>query len=97
MHGRRQFVATGANATTVFPEESSRWREGSRRIRAARPDQRGEFSIKGLPAGTYFIAAVDYVQDGQWYDPEFLGELRPRAQRPLAETESKRIDLTLQK
>jgi hypothetical protein len=82
----------------VFPEESSRWREDSRTVRAARPDQRGEFSIKGLPAGQYLIAAVDYVQDGQWYDPDFLAELRSRAQRlSLAETESKRIDLKVQK
>ena len=80
----------------VFPEETSRWREDSRTVRAARPDQRGEFSIKGLPAGKYLIAAVDYVQDGQWYDPEFLADLRPRAQRlSLAEAESKRIDLTV--
>jgi hypothetical protein len=82
----------------VFPEETSRWREGSRTIRAARPDQRGEFSIKGLPAGKYLIAAVDHVQDGQWYDPEFLADLRPRAQRlSLADAESKRIDVTLKK
>jgi hypothetical protein len=82
----------------VFPEESSRWREDSQTVRAARPDQRGEFSIKGLPAGQYLIAAVDYVQDRQWYDPEFLAELRPRAQRlSLADAESKRIDLRVQK
>lgn len=82
----------------IFPEETSRWREDSRTVRAARPDQHGEFSIKGLPAGKYLIAAVDYVQDGQWYDPEFLAELRPRAERlSLAEAESKRIDLTVKK
>jgi hypothetical protein len=82
----------------VFPEETSRWHEDSRTVRAARPDQRGEFSIKGLPAGKYLIAAVDYVQDGQWYDPEFLADLRPRAQRlSLIDAESKRIDLTVQK
>jgi hypothetical protein len=82
----------------VFPEESSRWREDSRTVRAARPDQRGEFSIKGLPAGQYLIAVVDYAHDRQWYDPDFLAELRPRAQRlSLAEAESKHIDLTVQK
>jgi hypothetical protein len=82
----------------VFPEDSSRWREGSRTIRAARPDQKGEFSIKGLPAGTYFIAAVDYAQDGEWYDPEFLSELQRRARRlSLAEAESTRVALTVQK
>jgi len=82
----------------VFPEETSRWRENSRTVRAARPDQRGEFSIKALPAGKYLIAALDYVQDGQWYDPDFLAELRSRAQPfSLGDAESKRIDLTVQK
>ena len=82
----------------VFPEETSRWREDSRTVRAARPDQRGEFSIEGLPAGKYLIAALDYVQDGQWYDPDFLAALRARAQPlSLGEAESKRNDLTVQK
>lgn len=82
----------------IFPEDASRWREESRTVRAARPDQKGEFSFKGLPVGKYLIAAVDYVQDGQWYDPEFLAELRPRAERlSLGEAESKRIDLTVRK
>jgi hypothetical protein len=82
----------------IFPEDTSRWREDSRTVRSARPDQHGEFSIKGLPAGKYLIAAVDYVQDGEWYDPEFLADLRPRAERlSLAEGESKRIDLIVKK
>jgi hypothetical protein len=82
----------------VFPEESTRWREGSRAIRSARPDQNGEFSIKGLPPGNYLIAALDYVQDGQWNDPEFLEGLKHGAERvALAESESKRVDLTLKK
>jgi hypothetical protein len=82
----------------IFPEDTSRWREDARTVRSARPDQHGEFSIKGLPAGKYLIAAVDYVQDGQWYDPEFLADLRPRADRlSLVEAESKRIDLTVKK
>ena len=82
----------------VFPEDSARWREGSRAIRSARPDQNGEFSIKGLPPGNYLVAALDYVQEGQWNDPEFLEGLKAGAERvSLAESESKRVDLTLKK
>jgi hypothetical protein len=82
----------------IFPEDQSRWREDSRTVRAARPDQHGEFSITGLPAGKYLVAAVDYVHDGQWYDPEFLADLRPRAERlSLGEAEIKRIDLIVKK
>jgi hypothetical protein len=82
----------------VFAEDAAHWREGSRLIRSARPDQNGEFSVKGLPPGEYLITALDYVQDGQWNDPEFLEGLRRRAERiTLAEAESKRVDLTLKK
>ena len=88
-----------ANGTVViFPEDASRWREDSRAIRAVRPDQHGEFSIKGLPAGKYFIAAADDVQEGQWYDPDFLAALRAGAERlSLGDAESTRIDLTVRK
>ena len=80
----------------VFAEDAAHWREGSRLIRSARPDQNGEFSVKGLPPGEYLIAALDYVQDGQWNDPEFLEGLRRRAERiTFAEAESKRVDLIL--
>ena len=59
---------------------------------------RGELGALEIGEQQYLIAAVDYVQDGQWYDPEFLADLRPRAQPlSLAEAESKRIDLTVQK
>jgi hypothetical protein len=82
----------------IFTEDVSRWRDESRTIRAISPDQHGDFTFKGLPAGKYLIAAVDYAQDGQWYDPAFLEDLRPRAQRlSLVEAESKRIDLTVKK
>jgi hypothetical protein len=38
------------------------------------------------------------VQDGQWYDPEFLADLRPLAERlSLDDAESERIDLTVKK
>ena len=82
----------------VFSEENSRWREGSRQVRSTRPDQNGEFSFKGLPPGNYLIAALDYVQENQWNDPEFLETLKERAERvSLTESENKRVDLTLKK
>ena len=88
----------GEGTVVIFPEDTSRWRDESRTIRSARPNQHGDFSIKGLPAGKYLIAAVDDVQDGQWFDPEFLAELRPRAERlTLADSESKQVDLVFKK
>lgn len=95
LNGKKQ-PADGT--VVVFPEEASRWLDDARTIRVARPNQRGEFSIKGLPAGAYLIAAVDYVQDRRWFDPEFLAELRSRARKlAVTEEEATRIELTLQK
>ena len=82
----------------VFAEDNATWREGSRTIRATRLDQRGLFTFKGLPAGEYFLVALDSVQEGQWYDPEFLEGLKGRARRvAIADAESKQVDLVLRK
>lgn len=96
LRDERQNPAEGT--VIVFAEDSAKWREGSRTIRATRLDQRGLFTFKGLPAGDYFLAALDSVQEGQWYDPEFLEELKGRARRvAIADAESKQVDLVLRK
>jgi hypothetical protein len=56
----------------VFPENSALWGPGSRYVRASRPDDKGRFSIPGLPPGTYRIIAPAAVQAGEWEDPAFL-------------------------
>jgi hypothetical protein len=67
-------------------------------VRTTRPDQAGLFSFKGLPAGEYFVAALDSVQEGQWHDPEFLEGLKPRARRiQIADAESTQVDIVLRK
>jgi len=65
----------------VFAGDASRWWEDSRWIRAVRPDQRGRYEIRGLPAGEYLAVAVSYVEDGMWNDPEYLESLRRYAQK----------------
>jgi hypothetical protein len=65
----------------VFAGDPSRWWEDSRWIRAVRPDQRGRYEIRGLPAGEYLAVAVSYVEDGMWNDPEYLESLRRYAQK----------------
>jgi hypothetical protein len=59
-----------------------------------RPDQDGRFKIRPLPAGSYYVVAVDYVEQGQWLDPEYLERLRPSATRvTIGDAEAKSIDL----
>lgn len=82
----------------VFADDSAKWREGSRTVRATRLDQRGVFTFKGLPAGDYFLVALDSVQEGQWFDPEFLEALKGRARRvAIADAETTNVNLVLRK
>ena len=63
----------------AFAADSRRWFEGSRFVKAARPDQQGLFRIKGLPPGEYSVVALDYVEEGACNEPEYLEPLRARA------------------
>jgi hypothetical protein len=72
---------TSDATVVVFPEDAALWTPASRYIKAARPNQAGEFSIRGLPAGDYFVIARDFIEEGQWEDKEFLESARFNAQR----------------
>ena len=89
--------ATAAQAfVLVFAEDEKRWGYPSRFIRAARSD-RGRFEVAGLPPNEeYRVVAVDYLEDGEEYDPDFLKRMRQRATRfTLREGEQIGLDLRL--
>jgi hypothetical protein len=65
----------------VFAGDTEKWSEDSRFVRSARPDQQGQYQIKGLPAGEYLAVAIDYVQEGMWNDPEYLESIRRYGQK----------------
>jgi hypothetical protein len=65
----------------LFPEDAARWGEDSRLVRTARPDATGGFEFRNVIPGNYLAAALEYVRDGDWTDPEFLEKLRERALR----------------
>jgi hypothetical protein len=70
----------------VFSADERAWFEGSKGIAQTRPASDGEFSIRGLPPGDYYLAAVTDVERDEWFDPIFLRELVPSAVRlPLPE------------
>lgn len=80
----------------VFPADSTKWFDNSRAVRAARPDQQGECQVKGLPPGEYLAVAVDYVEDGLWYDPDYLESLRRYAQKlTIADAQSQTVTIKL--
>ncbi len=80
----------------VFAENRALWGVASRYVRGVRPDQRGKFSVVGLPAGRYRLVACEEVADGQWEDPDFLDSLlNGSAKVELAGAASKTITLTV--
>lgn len=81
----------------VFPADDDRWTISSRFIRSTRPDTQGRYELRGLPPyGGYRVIAVQGLEDGQMYDPEFLSSARERADRlSLAEGEAKTLDVRL--
>ena len=46
---------------------------------SARPDQNGAYRLTGLPVGRYRAIAVEYLDDGEQWNPEFLRWAGPRA------------------
>ena len=97
--GATSFTATGNSAQAfvlVFADDEKRWAYPSRFIRSARSD-RGRFEVLGLPPNEeYRAVAVDYLEDGEEYDPDFLKRMRERAARfSLREGEQVAVDLRL--
>ena len=63
----------------VFPSDEKLWFPQSRYIDAARTDGNGVYRISGLPAGSYLIVAIDDVEQGEWFDPAFLEQVKGAA------------------
>jgi hypothetical protein len=60
-----------------------------------RPNASGFYRTRGLPPGSYFIAAVDDAMLTDWLDPKFLEQVSRTAERlTLGELEKKTQDLT---
>lgn len=81
----------------IFPEDSSKWGYPSRHIRSGRADQDGMFKVRALPPDEEYLAvAVDYLEDGEGGDPEFLQQMKDRATRlSIGDGETKALDLKL--
>jgi hypothetical protein len=64
----------------VFPDDETKWKYQSRYVRTTRADADGRFQIRGLPPSDRYLAvALDYLEDGEQDDPQFLDRLRSRA------------------
>ena len=80
----------------VFSTDPAVWRPQSRHIMTARPDQTGQYRVRGLPAGDYYVATVDPTEQGEWFEPAYLDEQRIDAVRvTLSEGDVKTKDFTV--
>lgn len=82
----------------VFADDPGKWGPRSRFIESARPDQKGRFTIRGLPPGRYVAIAVGYLEPGQERDPDLL-DVWHKGGTPftLSEGETYTLDLKLSK
>ena len=84
----------GGLTVIAFSSDEQYWRPSLAEIQAVRTDQSGAFMLRNLPAGDYDLAVVDDVEQGEWYDPSYLQQLRPGGKRiSLSEGEKKTQDL----
>ena len=63
----------------AFSANRDHWLPLSNRVAQVRPGTDGRFTVRGLPAGEYYLAALTDVAPGEWYDPNFLKEILPAA------------------
>ena len=72
------------------PVVAGRW------IRTARPDSNGRFETRGMRPGRYVAAAVEDLEQGRHFAPEFQEQLRRSAREfSVREGESVTVDLKL--
>jgi len=78
----------------LLPSEEKEGAAAMRFTRTVRPDQQGSYRVRGLPPGRYRVAAVESLEEGREWDPEFQGGLRD-AGRSVTLTEGQSLSLDL--
>jgi hypothetical protein len=81
----------------VFPIDPSLWRRGARRIRTASAASDGQYTIRGLPGGEYFLAVLPEVGAHRVYERALLDQLsRASIKLTIADGERTRQDLRVE-
>jgi hypothetical protein len=90
--------AATAYALLVFSTDRDRWYVGSRFFRRVGPESAGNFTVRGLPPGDYYLAPVvgsSVLSEGgdAWQDPEFLESVAIGATR-VTLTEGQKLSVS---
>ena len=80
----------------VLPAEQKEPVVAARWTRTVRPDSNGRFLTRGLRPGRYVATALETIEQGRQFAPEFQEQLRRTAREfSVREGESTTVDLTL--
>ena len=81
----------------LFAADSAKWTYPSRFVKSTRTDAQGTFRVTGLPGNERYLAvALDYLEEGQADDPQFLERVRTSAiPFSLTDGERRTIDVKL--
>jgi hypothetical protein len=85
------------STVVVFADDETKWAYPSRFVRTARADNQNAFQVTALPPNLdYRAIAVDFLEDGEEADPEFLKRMRERGTRfSLRDGERRSVELRL--
>jgi len=95
LNGRLESSGVTADYTMIlFATDSAKWRPLSRRILTSRVAGDGTYAFPNVPPGDYWLAPVDDVEPGDWFDWSFLQRIEPTAIKvTIGEGEKKTQDL----
>ena len=72
--------AVNGATVVIFPDDPSKWTNTSRFIKTARLTDGAQFSVRGLPPHSRYLAvAVDFIEPGEAQNPEFLQRAKAAA------------------
>jgi hypothetical protein len=92
--GRGQLVRD--YVVVIQPAEAKDPLMAGRLTRTARPDTNGRFETRGMRPGRYIATAIEALEQGRQFSPEFREQLRRGAREfSLREGETMALDLTL--
>jgi hypothetical protein len=81
-------------SVVIVPEDPAQWTPQSRFMAAVRPDDKGRFTVTGLPPGRFLVAALDYLGAGEERDVDLLSRIAGSA-TPVTLEEGKTATVTL--
>lgn len=95
LSGTLESAGVAADYTLIlFASDPGYWRPLSHRILTSRVAGDGTYSFANVPPGEYWLAPVDDVEPGDWFDPTYLQRIEPTAIKvTIGEGEKKTQDL----